>query len=1232
MHQLPVFKSPNKNHLTPPLDLSEARRQVERPLDLSVKTRKRCADTTEFGEQIARHGLISEASIAKRMCVTRDYAYPQGHPNFHHESFPEKSLTGDPIGVNKLIPQKQLSAGKYPNVLHKRPSQTSPSALAQQQYSDIQRQHISHQSRQMHLPQIHKQTPAQYGLSVPVQLQMHPIQQKSPTSYVSLPANAKRNPHNMTESVTLKGFFEPTHKVTVSANSAQPPMGNLPQQSSYSRVSAERVSGSRTMTGKSNEITDFEELTHQPSFPNTTMYQRRMPALSSGYGVPTSATSGIDLMQQKQIQRQIQAQKSQRDQLVMLSQMNQQKNLLNSQEQQKIAFLMEMQKQHDGRVPQSQSITQSLYGSRSQQSQYTLARQPAVATASYQDSLKKERGDNSTARCIRVGQPVPLSDIHQEHSHALEQVRAIQNHPEIFAQHGINDVQKYGSRNKDTLHADQQQAMLNAARMTHTVRYQPTHSRYGVNIDTNESSPNQISRSETSNVGMNLHPSVIQRPQGYIPPRIVRGSGISSDSITNRRSADRINEAQPIPRYEFADESKIQQELATRDRTAFSQKHHDMLSGKEVMKIQQRVAEQRGEWGVSGCSVYNRYNARVVPNRDIEQQLPITSKESARGKALESRGHEISKTEQSRPVLSDVGDSINDFVKSPGVQSPKTGQTVGPRCERSGSERHMISINTCPTERSITKGTSGIAKQQSDMEQFSQFLIRELKKTDDDNCINPFANRSLLQEFDRSANSSPIPKTVSGHVHTSKIAEIVTIAKDIGTKVSTIPDTNVAVSDDSSCTLPLQIAIPGHKNNLSSSSSSSIRSTVIASAKSESNTANPPKLMSRKQMILNAFRQEEDLKNTANTVDIDKNEKVPMESAKFAARKSDREPSQHGNPTSPKMPILSPQERNRITPLISPAVCEPPMLEESSTSSSNKDSSKREINSLEEHLHRLISDAVKGSVHKDKESVYETVCRELSSQPQGHKVFLSRQLSQTKNIPVANVAPIVHSKAISDAIERHDRKEACKVEDDSDGEDAKMADIVTRSLFGDHTLLPKDNKSSNIGDIEIQIKQEHENEKSDSNLSLQSLNTEPIYDESSNPNRMSPGLKKLMLYRHRDNSTSTNDSTGQKAYTMSEKSKSWPTTVKTEQVANNDACPKVSTSPKGNGRNVFGAFSEIVAQQSSTKQPQDNGNTGHEPDCRGDDRNDGSRWSGYHHADDGESHDIEMVCLFFFYL
>ena len=1239
MHQMSVFKSSSKSHLTPPLDLSEGRRHVESPLDLSVKTRKRCADTTEYGE-ISRHNILSEATMAKRLFVTRDYDYPQGHPNFNKETYPEKTFQGDSVSRSKMIQQKQLAMNKYPNAVHKASSQVSPSTLAQQQYVDIQRQHINQQTKQLHLAQSQKLRPAQYGMgNIASSPQVHSgMQQKSQVPYETAASTVKRSQQSMTESVALKGFFEPTHKVTVNAGSSQQ-SSHLPQQSVYQRPPAEqRFVGptNRLLSGKSNEHGEYEERTRQMSFPNTSLYQRQGPEINRSFSGQSSTASERELMQQKSIQyqRQLQVQKS-REQISMLSQ----KMMLTPQGHQKMAYLMDIQKQNESRVSQSQSAAQAMYGSRGQHSPYTQSRQPASATASYQDSLRKERSEfSSSARCIRVGQPVPLSDIHQEHSHALEQVHAVQNRPEIIAQQQLVADSKL-RRSSAEIPYTSQQAMLNAARMQHTIRYEPS-MRYGISKESNESSANYIVRADQNKAAMTLHhPSVIQRPQGYIPPRIVRGGGRAQESVTQRLSS----ESQPqIPRYEYNSDqiSRNRQEVTGNRERSYTQKH-DMLSGKEVMKIQQRVAEQRGDVSMNALSGHNKIFTKTVQHRDANEHAQSAStgssnKGSIRRRSLQDQQiRENIPSDISRSVSNDGRERKHSISRNTGSYSPSLGGKT-PKQEVGVNERQMISMKTYPSERSITKGTSGLAKGPSDMDPFSQFLMRELKKTDDDRSVNPFANRSLLEEFDRSANSSPVHKTNSAQIDQFEKTGLEESSKSTNVKEISTQDTNITEKDDPSYTLPLQIAIPGHKvgpstttvsslcsnsTSLPSSSVSSARSSVIASSKSDTNASKNPKLMSRKHMILSAFRQEEeDLKNTNNTVNIDQNEKVPMESAKFAARKSDKESNQHGNPSSPKMPILSPQERNRTTPLVSPAVGEPPNLEDSSKTNQGNDSSKKEINSLEEHLHRLISDAVKGSVNKDKESVYESVRRELSSQPQS-KVFLSRQLSQTKNIPVANVAPIVHGKAISDALEGRDKSLAGKLEDDFDEEDDKMADIVTRSLFGDQGIFSKELKSNEtVNDDSVADKQENEAERSDSNISLSSFNTDTLYDENSNSKRMSPGLKKLMLYRHRDTTSDSSEKSSEKGSKINKKSKSWPAIMKNESSSPSD---KQVNYPKGKGRNVFGAFSEIVAQQSNSEpKTNESGNgTAKGVHC-GTER--AMQWTKFH-QDESERRDITMV-------
>ncbi|KAL4220059.1 hypothetical protein ACF0H5_020470 [Mactra antiquata] len=1280
-HPQGLKSSVGKMHVTPPLDLSENRRQVESPLDLSVKTRKRCADTTEYAEQVARLGLTHDGFMKKRLCQTRDYAYPQGHPNYQQDSFSDKSYSGETSDRNKLIQQRQITMNKFSAPPRQLKPQSSPQPLPQTHYPvDVQRQHTSHPSRQQQQQQLQSLQPPQkhstlpYGLSSQHQQALHPMSKShSHPSYDTLPAMVNRAPQtNMTESVALKGFFEPTQKVTVNASSVAQPHIPVPQQPQFQRVPSDphvvEHAALRHAQGTENVMHEFEESRRHPvDYPtpiSSTAYSRRLQPNVVGLSGPST---DLEVMQSKQAQyerhlqqqhhqHQLQQQltpKSQREQMILMAQRTQKSLSAKSvQEQQKIAYMMEMQKQAEARGPVSPAGTSAMYPSRSQFSSYSQTRQNVSATATYQDSLRKEKADFHTARCSRVTQPVTLSDIQQEHALALEHVHAVSIRPEMHSQQGINELNKYSSRIQDPISSER----INQSRIQQSVRYEQT--RFGVDRDMPERSVHYVERTDLSSVGgMALHPSVIQRPQGYIPSRIVRRGGPPSDTRVQRRPTEVSKEPQHIARFEVgqSEKNRSRLEIAHRERSLFQQKSQDMLSGKEVMKIQQRVAEQRGE--SHGSSIpssrgsYDRLSATREHERIASNSSSNTYKHSVRRKSLPEN--------QPRDTQSrDHHQSDESHMVEKSMASAAPGPTsVEVRRESISKSQPKITSPPCPPERSITKGTSGITKFPDNMDPFSKFLMRELKKRDDDNSVNPFANRSLLHEFDRSANSSPVRSLSGAQTENSENS-----SKNLNTEVEVDKHTPVSsstVSENTSYALPLQIAIPGHKtcsqsvahsvsttvtttsltavmsvpSSFSSSSTSQsqlsstpARSSVITGSSKTDSSAKNPKLMSRKQMILSAFRMEEDLKNTnsVETVNIDQDERVPMESAKFAARKSERDQCV-SYPTSPKMPILSPQERNRNSSAVGPAVGEPPNLEESSTSNSNKDCSKKDINGLEEHLHRLISDAVKGSKNKDKESVYETVRRELSSQPQVNKVFLSRQFSQTRNIPVANVAPIIHGKSVTDSIDGCDKSDSSNFKEELDEEDAKMADIVTRSLFGNQALLLKDIKPpQSTEQSESRTQCDNDVERSDSNLSFASVKEESIFDENSNSKRMSPGLKKLMLYRHRDGSCTSRDEdeTGSVSKVKVEKGeKQTISNSFSEHIGDNAKSRRRRSDSKS--RNVFGAFSEIVAQNSGSDKL-DSSLAGDVIKTEVDDRLVESRWTGCK-LQDPDEHDIHMV-------
>lgn len=1234
MHQLSLFKQSSKSHLTPPLDLSEGRRQVESPLDLSVKTRKRCADTTDYAETIPRHSVEMEPSAAKRQCLTRDHAYPAGHPRYRAEQLDRKYPTESASRSKMMAMGGSFSAG-----LAKQVSALSPSAIVQQQY-ELQRQQMESKSRSLPVPQKHHSSP--YGASTQGSHPVHHPMKKSQSMYEPDSAVVKKSPHSsMTESVALKDFFEPTHKVTVQTHIPQQTVAG-PQQQLYPRVpSDQRVAGAPNRQIAAPVMSELDDPRRSHTFPSPHTYQQRASSGSTvGFMPPTSYE-----MEHLQHQYQQHLQKSQREHLAIFSQLNQQKAMmLATSEQQKLAYALERQKQAESRTSQ-RDIAQGGYVNRGQLSPYS-ARQPPSATSSFQDSLRKERADFASATCIRVGQPVPLGDIQQDHSHALEQVHAVRNRPELYVQQDVKELYKTSVASAELLHSNPQVFSTTAGIAASMSRFEHESRTSGAREIRDR--PYYVNRTEQNSIGeIPIHPSVIQRPQGFIPPRIVRRNVMPSESPTQRRPHEATTEVHQLQRY--------RQEMYERDRERpqYSHKHNDMLSGKEVMKIQQRVAEQRAE-GSSSSHTTTRNYPRQMNIRENEQVYPHVSQMTAmkgqirRRSLTETMSRDARVPEQN--LLSVPSEVRKQYEPVNTITSPKVTVNEAQR-ENRGEVTRLISSKSCPSERSITKGTSGLKTKQADLDPFSRYVRRELQRTDDDSSVNPFANRSILQEFDRSANSSPIHKPRDTHTIQSDIPSASSVSK-VKLNEDSIENSNVSTRSDSTYSLPLQIAIPGHKVTTSvavtaAAAGPSVRTSVIANSKPETDVAKHPKHMSRKQMILSAFRQEEDLKNNANTVNIDKDEKVPMESAKFAAMKSEREANQHGHPPSPKMPILSPQERSRVTPMVSPAIGEPPALESSSSASinninnsNNNESSKKEMNSLEEHLHRLISDAVKGHISKDKDSVYESFqreFRELTSQPPGNKVFLTRQLSQTRNIPVANVAPIIHGKTLSESSSKDKTKDQSKAED-TDEEDAKMADIVTRSLWVD-LALAKANTDAERQNSESK-REDLVSKQSEESRSASAVN-ETLFDQNSNSSRMSPGLKKLMLYRHRDGAGQMKSKSG--SNDNLDKSEKRPEAVTSDMKVDCDNDKSVASS-----RNVFGSFKDIVSRKSSTDQTSDavaadsanrlkisepsgqksgdgSGRIGYQiSESSGQKSGDGSGWTGYQNKEDTERHDMEL--------
>lgn len=1222
----------SKSQITPPLDLSEGRRLVESPLDLSVKTRKRCADTTDYEDMIGRGGVLPDAAMAKRPCLSKQFSPGHMAQTIAQENAAAEKQMAEVATMSRLAQhhkhqqqhqqqqqhhQQQLMVRKMTPGSQKYSSgnsiQMSPTAIQQHEME----RHIAQQSRQMQLlapaqTMRPHPSPTQYSphLASPQQAslqrrQSSPYEMSHPIG-VQMPLTASQ-----TESVALKGFFEPTHKVTVNAasNQAMGPVSRSSQQhvSMPQIMSTERAlshSAARSMVGMASEHKVHEEH-RQPtaSYPHTSVYQRCQSGRMVSSSLARSPSGGgqvneLELLQHRQYP--IQQSNAQRHYQREHSQAQKSPLPHSNQEQQRLAMMMEMQKQesHKRQYPEKDA-GMSPYSN-------TIVRHVAFP----EGSIRHEKQEMSV-RCMKVGQPVPLPEIHQAHAQTLERVQAVPSHSDLYRSRQVQESRQY----IDTV------AVSTA--MGNSVRNLPPSASIRYETNARLRHPDQYEKHLMPGIPSTeiipMHPSVIQRPQGYIPPRIVRRE--SADTAPNRRPSerDRMHQSQSVVHADFNSEQvSVRHEMSVRGNRSHYGPSRDILSGRDVLRIQQRAAEQRH----NEMHLSTKHHSKPVDSiageglSYSERRRSLTESNSTRPHSGE--GTRSATTSERARLISPPG---RDIPNHSGPSSSK--DLVGPVQSPRASSSYSGSSGNTHQGRSITKGTSGMNKVQHE-DLLSQILMRELKKPNDDDEINPFANRSLLQEFERSSTNSPSRSSAKPsqpeveackQVVVNKSESVTTIVKE---SVETVTS-----KSDSSYTLPLQIAIPGHKTNAQASGSSE-RTSVIANVKQEPPAAVPPKpqrFMSRKQMILSAFRQEEDLHK--NTVDIDKDEKVPMESSKYASMKLEKDSSHC--PPSPKMPILSPQERSRNTgtPIVSPAPVEqqPPNLENLSSSSNGSPSSDKgqeKMKSLEEHLHRMISNALNKD-SKESNDVVEAISREI--QTQGHKLFVTRQSSITRNIPVANVAPIVHGKVVSETTDSHQddttkddsetQKTEC-VETDIDDEDAKIAEVVTRSIFGDRfDTVTKSEQREQIRDKTKELN-------TSAIENSQELKNESPFEENSESLRMSPGLKKLMLYRHRDSGDSTNVNSGFMSsqdnldeFSGDSVSKCSESTHKRKKVEKN--------------RNVFGALNKLVAEEyddrNYTAVSEDH--TDSIPDVKRHQKN--TCWTGYPNEEDDNTELVSFI-------
>ncbi|KAK3605378.1 hypothetical protein CHS0354_040976 [Potamilus streckersoni] len=388
--------------------------------------------------------------------------------------------------------------------------------------------------------------------------------------------------------------------------------------------------------------------------------------------------------------------------------------------------------------------------------------------------------------------------------------------------------------------------------------------------------------------------------------------------------------------------------------------------------------------------------------------------------------------------------------------------------------------NFCTTkgasERSITKGTSGAIKpdQRNKMETLDSYITRAFQELDESERKESKRSVSILEAIKSSESKTDVSVKSENRSVGIKKETYVILTNDK-------KDDEKPKSEGTGMTnfsTQLSIAIPSSAN----ASSLVAECSMIKPGGSILN----PKHYSKKHKILNAVKQDEDLKEMVET-NLDRKPTIPLPpppppSSVDLLKRMERQIPVGGKdmetdylncPGSPKMPILSPQENQATPSTVSPAIREPPTLEPPTNSSQTFI-----LDSLGKHFSKLITDAVKGvgafaeKPEKDTNIVTEPFLTGHETDPQPDidvkdkttsfssatfpsKAFLSRQNSVTKNIPVANVAPIVHGKVVE-----HQEKE--NADSKVNGPAIIKRSEVSNAMFAQHMLEDQSKITRNV--------------------------------------------------------------------------------------------------------------------------------------------------------------------------
>ena len=1225
MSQIPsVFHgSGSKAQNTPPLDLSvfeKGPRQAESPLDLSVKTRKRCADSTEIEELHRRRGVHqSDAIRSKRLCMTQ-IGEQRRIPNYPYDKHSD--------GQTVVPPQAKPVGSKYQYM----PTANSPLVQSSQTHAASNFQSVqgypargglspAGQARQVQMGQYQSSRARQIDALRSFEPGHIPNRSLAAATSSRRGSAGDMKVLQSSETTALQGFYEPSGKHTLTVSPSTPDFLQTKRAPPVEQP-----------------VLVMQDQTHfQGNMKRTEPIHQRLHQTVQHSSYPSVPVKQTDVTPDPRS--------------LLHQQQQQQKQII---QQRKLVQQMAMEQRspvgHDQQVynPYSMHQTQAM-----QKATERIDRERIAMIPTSNMIRETQRIDNSGKHI-----PVPLR---------AETVLHPNTHP-AFQQQSAKNVHEL--RNAQTLDRSRTYPQINA--------YGGQEVRSTLPIDNSQTLRQSYSKTEQMAYPGYSGSKVISQPQPSLRTNIQ--SNVVSPGSSHIGGLPLKHDSRPEmhrPQVAHPGHSVIQRQSAISDSRHLSERTPALGTAQNTgrpnvqnLMYERRTISSSGGNHTPRYNIEHRDNRVAPPSKDMAYMNRMQALEPSAPKSRQlafhtSRGREISLVSNSPEILPTRTDPLEANIRQYDSTerrlsrehrlsfSHQVSQNSGTRESRdshnidmsqrlsfsSQSSRKNLStemqdqskhVNMNPEsvkntkailsdikkppsakslfseasnariasemilpmaqklglERSITKGTSGLHKDIKNFDFMSNIIAEELKK-DTEPPEDCFKNRSVLDEIDRSANSSPVKHDVKNETKNDKEIPEGAKEEDAGEFKNPLVPTVASKTEPASYTLPLQIAIPGNK--------SGTRGSVISSVQSEK----APKLWSRKHMILSQFKHDEDLKNTVN---IDQNEKIPIETAQFATKKGSEKSDKCQNetlsicPPSPKMPILSPQEKQRITPMVSPATGDPPNLDENnSASNSNNNSSQsntqsqpeqtpaKEIKSLEQYLHKLISDGVKSQGSSfDKDKVCETVFR-LTSQPQPHKPFISRQLSASKNIPVANVAPFVHDKFAPGDYKVSETGEGAssqkpetevKIEDDVEmneekkSQDTEVVDEIERSTsLGKYSSFESPSQQDvvcNFVNVDIENKfkpSDIDLEHSNSSFSTQNFST--LFDDDSNDLGISPGpneplFQKLQFGTDLDSNKNV-DSLG--------------------FISN---MPKVSTSPKQEVRNVFGAFDEILSEARMT--------------------------------------------------